>query len=691
MKMTSMKITSRLFRILSMQFFVSVVALITATIGKADTRANLSVSSASSTSSVSSLFLGRFGCLIPGYDDHCERWASVYDNPNGHTDDVENPYAVEEARAQAISPDGTRVYVTGYSWDNSTQSLQWATVAFDTSTGAQQWVARYGEAGIPAAAYDIVVSPDGSRIYVAGVDVLEEIYIEGTVIAYDAATGDQLWLAHHAVPPDSADFTHLAISPDGATVYASGQEYGEVVRDVTIAYAASTGDQEWTAFHEDSFLYTMASDPTGARVYLAGDGGIVAYDATTGAVVWEISDQGRSLAVAPDGSQLFATRQRGVIGGDFDLVAYAAATGESTWSYALPHTLDSTPPLAGDAARVYVATTQDVPGPYLSNINVVTMAFEANSGLLAWSTDYDDPRFLRGELGTDQLARGLTASPDGKRLYLAARAGRTMPQDRLFPEDISTVAYNAADGSQKWVARYHASPNDSDVHADPFPAGATHGIGVTPDGSKVIVPGVLNHHPGFSPLPNRWYPNNIGDWSVLAYDTAVTPAVRALKAVSRKVHGAAGAFDLVGFECRSGGPDQSHQMVITFPSAVTFGSAAITSGTGSVASTSINGAEVIINLTGVANAQTIKLTLFGVSDGVHTNNVSVVLSVLLGDVTGSGFVSTLDGDYVEARSGQPLTTANFRDDLTADGVIDGTDVSLAESNIGTHVPLGQLQ
>ncbi len=628
------------------------------------------------------------GCLVPGLDDHCERWVSVYDNPNGHSKRFFDPFTgLEEARAEAISPQGDVVYVTGYSWDNTTQAQQFATLALDVNTGARRWVARFGGLNITSYAYDVAVSPDGKRLFVVGQQYRfqqGQYFSEGTIIAYEASTGKELWVARTKEPFTGTALEHVAVSPDGTRVYASGLDEagGDFGRDEgrygLHAYSASNGKEEWVAFHDNpqvhDSLFAMALDPKGERIFLTGYGGVVAYEAATGAELWANADYTRFSTVAADGSRFFATSQNA----DFtsNLVAYGAATGKVFWSMPLPQDFSGFTPVVADprGERVYVAITPDVTGPndLFQNIDAVTMAFDASSGRLAWTTNYDDPRFIPSE----QDAFGLAISPDGRRLYLAAQAIRKGANERGV-SDISTIAYDAANGSQKWVGRYSASPGDFDV---PFGD-----IEVTPDGSKVIVAGILNHHPFGA--PNDLYPRNAEDYVVLAYDTAIDPGVHALRAVSRKVHGAAGTFDLAGIECRRGGPNNRYQMVVTFPRAVTFRRAALSSGTGNVTSARTSGREVTVNLTGVANAQTITLTLFGVSDGVHTNDVSVALSVLVGDVSASGSVTdTGDLPQVQGQSGQAVTKANFREDVTANGFIGTADISLVESKLGTVLP-----
>ena len=166
------------------------------------------------------------------------------------------------------------------------------------------------------------------------------------------------------------------------------------------------------------------------------------------------------------------------------------------------------------------------------------------------------------------------------------------------------------------------------------------------------------------------------------------------RAVSRKTHGSAGNFDIDlplagagGIECRTGGASDAHQIVIEFPAAVTFVDAAVTSGTGNVSNTSGNGTvEVTINLSGVTNAQTVTLTLFGVNDGTNTNDVAVPMSILAGDTTADGSVNASDISQTKSQSGQAVARSNFRTDVTVKGFINNSDIGLAKSNSGSGLP-----
>ena len=179
------------------------------------------------------------------------------------------------------------------------------------------------------------------------------------------------------------------------------------------------------------------------------------------------------------------------------------------------------------------------------------------------------------------------------------------------------------------------------------------------------------------------------------YYVRVAPAALvAQSTVSRKMHGAAGNFDInlpltgsSGIECRGGGVTGDYQVVFTFASPVTFIGAVVTAGTGSVSSASGSGTTIVTaNLTGVTNAQQITVTLQGVNDGTGTGDVSVQMGVLVGDTTGNGTVNASDIGQTKAQSGQAVTGSNFRTDVNVSGSINASDVSLVKSKSGTALP-----
>jgi hypothetical protein len=111
----------------------------------------------------------------------------------------------------------------------------------------------------------------------------------------------------------------------------------------------------------------------------------------------------------------------------------------------------------------------------------------------------------------------------------------------------------------------------------------------------------------------------------------------------------------------------------------------VTSGSGTVESATVSGNDVIVNLTGVANAQTLAVTLFGVNTGQNVSDIAIPMSVLLGDVNGSGTVSTSDIGQTKAQAGTTSGTT-FRSDVVANGSINATDISVVKSRAGTSLP-----
>src|SRR5207249_4915568 len=112
------------------------------------------------------------------------------------------------------------VFVTGFI-PGSTHYPDYATVAYDASTGARLWVKRYNG---PGNAYDLAralgVSPDGTTVFVTGSSLRSASTYDYATVAYDASTGARLWVKRYNGPANGSDGAYaLGVSPDGSTVF----------------------------------------------------------------------------------------------------------------------------------------------------------------------------------------------------------------------------------------------------------------------------------------------------------------------------------------------------------------------------------------------------------------------------------------------------------------------------------------
>jgi hypothetical protein len=204
-------------------------------------------------------------------------------------------------------------------------------------------------------------------------------------------------------------------------------------------------------------------------------------------------------------------------------------------------------------------------------------------------------------------------------------------------------------------------------------------------GAGIAVAGVTNDFDG-DPRP--------ATQPSMGADEPIFNAPSAVSAVSRKAHGDAGPFDInlpltgpLGIESRSGGINGNYQIVVTFASPVTVGSASVTSGTGSVATASGNGTNTItVDLTGVTTAQYVTVKLGCTDNGTNLGDVFVTFGVLVGDVNANGSVTGTDIGLVKSEAGMPVTAANFRADVVANGNINSSDISQTKAAAGTDLP-----
>jgi outer membrane protein assembly factor BamB len=356
---------------------------------------------------------GSSGCL--GLEDYAtvaydattgqELWVSRYNGPTGDPD---------EAFALAVSLDGTKVFVTGRSFGVLGEGRDYATVAYDTSTGEELWVSRYdgpahGEEKSNDEAYALVVSRDGTKVFVTGVSGGNGSASDYGTVAYNPATGQQLWLHRYNGPANVEDFAQaVAVSPDGSKVFVTGYSYGVGTFSdyATLAIDASTGQELWIHRYDDptngfDFAYALAVSPDGSRVFVTGSSDGVdftisdyvtqAYDAADGGELWlrryngpgNSSDSASAVAASPDGTMVFVTGLSSGLGFEFPFdcatVAYDAATGQGLWHHRfngpsnrsdIPYDMAVSP----DGAKVFVTGTSDAS---VSGTNYLTLAYAA--------------------------------------------------------------------------------------------------------------------------------------------------------------------------------------------------------------------------------------------------------------------------------------------------------------------------
>jgi hypothetical protein len=195
-----------------------------------------------------------------------ELWASQYNGRAGRND---------FGYALAVSKDGTRVYVTGASQGRSSGSDA-ATVAYNAATGKQVWASRYnGHASGNDSADSVAVSLDGHRVFVTGTSQGVRSHNDIFTAAYAAASGKSLWVRRyngHANLDDTGG--PVLVSPLGGTVIAFGTSRQQADSYTAIAYNTVTGATRWTgtftgADHR-STLADAAFSPDGSTVYMTG-------------------------------------------------------------------------------------------------------------------------------------------------------------------------------------------------------------------------------------------------------------------------------------------------------------------------------------------------------------------------------------------------------------------------------------
>jgi hypothetical protein len=167
-------------------------------------------------------------------------WLRRYNGPGNGND---------AAWSEAAGPRST-AFVTGASSRTGTVSGDdYTTIAYDAATGLTRWLRRYnGPADLRDQAHFVVVGPRGREVFVTSRSQGRTSGFDYATVAYNAATGAQLWASRYGGKAGRTDeASWAAVSPGGGRVYVTGFSRGTTSRKdyATVAYSAATGARLW--------------------------------------------------------------------------------------------------------------------------------------------------------------------------------------------------------------------------------------------------------------------------------------------------------------------------------------------------------------------------------------------------------------------------------------------------------------
>lgn len=461
----------------------------------------------------------------------CETWTATYHDAEAAIDSSQSPAGI------AVSRDGSTVFAaakttTGVGFDSKST---WAMLAYDGSSGAPLWETKWGDptrysfpTSVAAGRNGLVFATGTTRTSFGDPDGLL------TTIAFDQDTGEIIWRSTYNGPGGTDNARTLDVSPDGRTLYIAGISAGTSNADLDyalIAYDTATGRElfvtRYTGVGKSDSPFGLAVAPSGDLVYLTGwsyghgdynvDYGTVAIHTAgpaAGQIAWEARydgtnsrtpDQANAIAIAPDGTKLYVTglTSNATSGPPFPVdysygtVAYDARTGEQLWDARTKWdgtVFNSPNAIVADGSRVFV-TGQTKLG---SDNNVGTVAYDSSTGEQLWSESY-------GVAEHDlELGKAIAMSPRGEGVYVTGVSSSSRTKQVFLNQtqsgDQLTIGYDPATGNRDFVARFNSTGYDYDVGHDAV---------VSRDGSMLYLTSALKH--------NIEWDGNFYDSGLLAY------------------------------------------------------------------------------------------------------------------------------------------------------------------------------
>lgn len=396
------------------------------------------------------------------------------------------------ATAVAVTPDGTRAYVT-------LKSFFGRVAVIDTATNTVVATIRVG--AHPTA---LAVSPDGTRLYVANSR-------SRTVSVIDTA-------ANRAIDANRSLFSTrinvgplpgaLAVSPDGTRLYVANAGSNSVSVVDTTAHTVIDANPNifFTSIKVGSAPSALAVTPDGSRVYVVNTGSatVSVIDADTRAVVGSlfVGCSPSSVAVSPDGGRVYVALSSDMVAAIdtathvVSLVQIDASPEPGAHSLALDpdgqvyvvdaadQTLRPIPPVEGavtigrstlflpgtdgyDLDATWFFPHHDDPpvgliylqhGAWRDDISVSALAqhLADHTNSIVVTPTAPSAILARYNVANDRLARAVTALFGGERTELAASAAAAAGQAVTLPQEFVLAGHSAGGRLAAIVAGYLA-------------------------------------------------------------------------------------------------------------------------------------------------------------------------------------------------------------------------------------------
>ena len=341
-----------------------------------------------------------------------QQWIAEYNGPGN---------GMDEAHAIAIDASGNNIYVTGWSYGDSTTGFDYATIKYNSS-GTRLWTARYNNTTNGTdEAFDVGVDNAGN-VYVTGTSDGTSGSSAATTIKYNSSGAQQAVRRYTGSGGVNAGYA-IWVSPNAGIIYITGY-----------AYQGTSAD-----FNFLTVKYNTAMTQRWALQY---NGPASKYD------------EARALAVDAQGNVHVTGYSLTATPGNFDYTTIKYdSTGALRWSKTYNGTgngYDKANAIKVDpVSNVYITGKSVGSGTNLEDI--VTIKYD-KSGNQKWTARYNSP--------SDNYEEGKAIAIDANRnVYVTGYSYTTGASN-----DYLTLKYDST-GVQQWVTKYNGTGNNADLAA----------------------------------------------------------------------------------------------------------------------------------------------------------------------------------------------------------------------------------